>query len=123
MVKGITYTNLGIFVSWCMLYPLSLPHGNDKFYDHHRISSAAFLMPSLLSCVCCQKNKNQKEPISLGNAKNKMSTRNGQGNPHLSPKHSDFQLTIVKFISVNSSNNFPFTLNQSSIESIYPSFH
>ena len=31
-----------------MLYPLSFPHGNDEFYDRHRISSATFLMQRLL---------------------------------------------------------------------------
>ncbi len=30
------------------LYPISLPHGNDEFYDKHRISSATFVMHSLL---------------------------------------------------------------------------
>ncbi len=34
-----------------MLYPLSLPHGNDEFYDHHQISSATFLMQSLLNAI------------------------------------------------------------------------
>ena len=34
-----------------VLYPLSLPHGNDQFYDHGQISSATFPMHSLLSIV------------------------------------------------------------------------
>ncbi len=29
-------------------YPLSLPHRNDEFYDYDRISSATFLMHSLI---------------------------------------------------------------------------
>ena len=32
-----------------VLNPLSLPHGNYKFYDYHRLASATFLMHSLLS--------------------------------------------------------------------------
>ncbi len=34
-----------------MLDPLSLPHENDEFYDHHRISAATVLMQSLLSSL------------------------------------------------------------------------
>ena len=32
-----------------MLYPSSLPHGNDEFYDSDWVSSASFLMQSLLN--------------------------------------------------------------------------
>ena len=62
--EGITYTIFVNFFSpfgmrafqvhfqklptWCILYPLSLPHGNDKFYDYHQISLVTFLMQSLL---------------------------------------------------------------------------
>ncbi len=40
-------TNLLVF-GMLSLHPLSLPHGNDEFYDYHRISSATFLVQSLL---------------------------------------------------------------------------
>ena len=36
---------------YCILYPLSLSHRNDEFYDYHRVSSATFLMQSLLNCL------------------------------------------------------------------------
>ena len=45
MIKGIIYNNLA---SWFMLYLLSLPLGNDEFKKFHKISSATFLMHSLL---------------------------------------------------------------------------